>query len=103
LDAGGPVLSSSNRPTLRLLLDRDHNLLELVGLQGEGQRRTLASYAHRERVWTQVVGYSVLECIDLEQAIEVSSRHPTAKIGTFELGPFLEWPRSLNGELRDPN
>ena len=33
----------------------------------------------------QMAGYAVLECDSMEQAIEVSSRHPTAKIGTFEL------------------
>jgi len=38
----------------------------------------------------QIAGYSVLECADLTEATEVSSRHPTAKIGTFELRPFLE-------------
>ncbi|MGN6794677.1 MAG: YciI family protein [Streptosporangiaceae bacterium] len=36
----------------------------------------------------QIAGYSVLECESLEQAIEVSSRHPTSKIGTFELRAF---------------
>ena len=41
----------------------------------------------------QMAGYSVLECADLDEAIEVSSRQPTAKIGTFELRPFLEWRR----------
>ena len=38
----------------------------------------------------QIAGYSVLECADLEEAIEVTSRHPTAKIGTFELRPYWE-------------
>ena len=38
----------------------------------------------------QVAGYCILECASLEAAIEVSSRHPTAKIGTFELRPFQE-------------
>jgi hypothetical protein len=38
----------------------------------------------------QMAGYSVLECADLAAAIEVSSRHPTAKIGTFELRPYWE-------------
>jgi hypothetical protein len=33
----------------------------------------------------QVAGYSILECADLNEAIEVSARHPTAKLGTFEL------------------
>jgi len=30
----------------------------------------------------------VLECADLDEAIEVASRHPAAKIGTFELRPL---------------
>jgi hypothetical protein len=36
----------------------------------------------------QIAGYCVLECESLDQAIEVSSRHPTARIGTFELRPL---------------
>jgi hypothetical protein len=36
----------------------------------------------------QVAGYSVLECASLDEAIEVSSRHPAARIGTFELRPY---------------
>jgi hypothetical protein len=37
----------------------------------------------------QIAGYSVLECEDLDQAIEVASRHPTARFGTFELRPYI--------------
>jgi hypothetical protein len=37
----------------------------------------------------QIAGYSVLECTDLDQAIEVASRHPTVRFGTFELRPYL--------------
>ena len=37
----------------------------------------------------QIAGYSVLECADLDQAIEVASRHPTARFGTFELRPYV--------------
>jgi len=36
----------------------------------------------------QIAGYSVLECASLDEAIEACSRHPTARIGTFELRPF---------------
>ena len=36
----------------------------------------------------QIAGYCVLECADLDDAIEVAAAHPTAKIGTFELRPF---------------
>jgi hypothetical protein len=38
----------------------------------------------------QIAGYTILECTDLDQAIEVAARHPTAKIGTFELRPYWD-------------
>jgi hypothetical protein len=38
----------------------------------------------------QIAGFAVLECTDLDEAIEVASRHPTALIGTFELRPYAE-------------
>jgi hypothetical protein len=38
----------------------------------------------------QIAGYGILECADLAEAIEVSSRHPTATFGIFELRPFGE-------------
>ena len=37
----------------------------------------------------QIAGYSVLECEDLDQAIEIASRHPTARFGTFECRPYI--------------
>jgi hypothetical protein len=38
----------------------------------------------------QIAGFCVLECTDLDEAIEVASMHPTALIGTFELRPYAE-------------
>jgi hypothetical protein len=38
----------------------------------------------------QIAGFCVLECADLDEAIEVASRHPTALVGTFELRPYVE-------------
>jgi hypothetical protein len=38
----------------------------------------------------QIAGYAILECTDLDQAIDVASRHPTALIGTFELRPYWD-------------
>ena len=37
----------------------------------------------------QVAGYDVIECADLDEAIDVASSHPTARIGTIEIRPFL--------------
>jgi hypothetical protein len=33
-------------------------------------------------------GYDILECADLDEAIEVASKHPLARQGAMELRPF---------------
>jgi hypothetical protein len=38
----------------------------------------------------QIAGYDILECADLDAAIEVASKHPVATYGTIEIRPF--WP-----------
>ena len=38
----------------------------------------------------QIAGSDVLECADLDEAIEVASRHPMARLGMLEVRPF--WP-----------
>ncbi|GAA2009744.1 YciI family protein [Microbacterium ulmi] len=41
-----------------------------------------------------VAGFDILECRDLDEAIEVASKHPMARFGTLELRPF--WPLQLD-------
>jgi hypothetical protein len=36
----------------------------------------------------QIAGFDVLECADLDEAIEVAAGHPVARFGTIELRPF---------------
>jgi hypothetical protein len=36
----------------------------------------------------QIAGFDVLECADLDEAIEVAARHPVAAFGSIELRPF---------------
>jgi hypothetical protein len=36
------------------------------------------------------VGYDLLECADLDEAIEVARAHPMARGGRLELRPFAE-------------
>jgi hypothetical protein len=38
----------------------------------------------------QMAGFDVIECADLDEAIEVASKHPVARFGTVEVRPF--WP-----------
>jgi len=42
----------------------------------------------------QIAGFDVLECADLDEAIEVASRHPMARLGILEVRPF--WPFEEN-------
>jgi hypothetical protein len=38
----------------------------------------------------QIGGFDVIDCEDLDEAIEVASKHPGARFGTIELRPFWE-------------
>jgi hypothetical protein len=38
----------------------------------------------------QIAGFDIIECADLDQAIEVASRHPVASFGAIEVRPFWE-------------
>jgi hypothetical protein len=37
-----------------------------------------------------IVGFDILECETLEEAIDIASRHPMARAGRLEVRPF--WP-----------
>ena len=38
----------------------------------------------------QISGFNILECADLDEALEVAAKHPVASFGTLELRPFAE-------------
>ena len=35
-------------------------------------------------------GFGLVECADLDEALEVTSKHPAARYGTIEIRPLLE-------------
>ena len=41
-----------------------------------------------------IAGFDVLECDDLDEAVEIAAKHPMARSGRLEIRPF--WP--LDGE-----
>lgn len=44
----------------------------------------------------QIAGFDILDCADLDEAIEVAAKHPAAQFGTLELRPIMEglpWQR----------
>src|SRR5580692_4543326 len=36
----------------------------------------------------QIAGYDVIECADLDEAIEIAAKHPTAWLGSIEVRPI---------------
>jgi hypothetical protein len=38
----------------------------------------------------QIAGFDILECANLDEALEIASKHPVAKIGTIEVRPFWQ-------------
>ena len=38
----------------------------------------------------QIAGYDIVECTDLDHAIQVASEHPVARVGTIEIRPFWD-------------
>ena len=38
----------------------------------------------------QIAGFDILECADLDEAMEVAAKHPVARLGALELRPFVE-------------
>jgi hypothetical protein len=38
----------------------------------------------------QIAGFDIIDCADLDEAIEVAGKHPVTHFGTIEIRPF--WP-----------
>jgi hypothetical protein len=38
-----------------------------------------------------IAGYDIIECADLDQAIDYASRHPMARHGRIEIRPVMVW------------
>jgi hypothetical protein len=38
----------------------------------------------------QVAGFDIIDCADLDEAIEIASKHPCAGLGTVEVRPLWQ-------------
>ncbi len=45
----------------------------------------------------QLGGFYMIEAKDLDEAIEVASRIPSAKVGSIEVRPIVVWGQAANG------
>ena len=52
------------------------------------EERTLVTDGPFAETKEQIAGFDVLDCAGLDEAVEVASRHPMARLGILELRPF---------------
>lgn len=38
----------------------------------------------------QIAGFDILDCADLDEALEIASKHPIARFGVLEVRPFMD-------------
>ncbi len=88
------------RPPTRWVKEMDGNGVRLFGSQLEDadQARTVRIEDDQVLVTDgpfagtkeQIVGFDIVECADLDEALEVAAAHPMARFGMLEVRPF--WP-----------
>jgi hypothetical protein len=52
--------------------------------------KVLLSDAPVAETAVQIAGFSILDCADIDEALEVACKNPGATFGTLELRPFAE-------------
>ena len=67
--------------------DRLRNVSDATTVQVRSQELLVSDGPFAETK-EQVAGYDVIDCADLDEAIEVASKHPTAWYGTIEVRPI---------------
>jgi hypothetical protein len=99
--AMGPEDSAEMGPaTDAWVKENDGKGLRLFGSQLEGADQAKTVHLKGDRVLVtdgpfaetkeQIAGFDILECADLDEALEVAAAHPMSRFGMLELRPF--WP-----------
>jgi hypothetical protein len=97
--AGGPDTGSADEPGLTIEEWLDETARRGVRVEGDrllgvddattvrdsGRLVTDGPFADTKE-W--IAGYDVLDCADLDEAVEIASKHPVARYGAIEVRPF---------------
>jgi len=86
LDAG-PWVEEMTRREVRLTGSRTRDAADAttVRVRDGALMVTDGPYAETKE---QMAGFDIIECADLDEAIEVASKHPCARYGMVEVRPF---------------
>ncbi len=97
------IASDPDAPLPEKIGDIDEWLRSVEGVRLDGERLQSSSTATCVRARDgrpvvtdgpfaetkeQICGYDVIDCADLDEAIDIAARHPVAAWGTVEIRPF---------------
>ncbi len=82
-----PWVEEMDRRKVRLHGDRLRPVSDATSVRVRRDEVLLSDGPYAETK-EQVAGYDVIECANLDEAIEVAAKHPVAKFGTVEVRPF---------------
>ncbi|MGW0222117.1 YciI family protein [Streptomyces tendae] len=89
LEAVGSWVSEMEGRGVRIVGDRLRPAGDAVSIQARRDELLLSDGPFAETK-EQMAGFDVIECVDLEEAVEIASRHPGAAHGTIELRPLWQ-------------
>jgi hypothetical protein len=81
----GPWVEEMDGRGVRIEGDRLRPIADATTVRDGGRLVTDGPFAETTE---QIAGYDIIECADLDEAIEVASKHPVAKYGAIEVRPF---------------
>lgn len=73
----------------RIIGDRLRPVTAAKTVRMRGGRRMITDGPFAETKET-ILGFDILECASMDEAIEIAAKHPMARAGRIELRPF--WP-----------
>ncbi|WP_405578707.1 YciI family protein [Streptomyces sp. NBC_01190] len=82
-----PWASEMDRRGVRLMGSRTRDAADATTVRVRDGARLLTDGPYAETK-EQMAGFDVIECADLDEAIEVAAKHPVARYGMIEVRPF---------------
>jgi hypothetical protein len=84
-----PWADEMDRRGIRLTGDRVRPASDATTVRVRGDE-TLVTDGPFAETKEQMGGFDIIECGDLDEAIEIAAKHPMARLGMVEVRPF--WP-----------
>jgi hypothetical protein len=89
-DSAVPWVEDTTVRRVRLEGDRLRPVSDATTLWPKGGGGTFVSDGPFAETKEQICGYDLLECADLDEAIEVAAKHPMARLGAIEIRPLWQ-------------